>query len=208
MTESYSDFGEFRRADLSHGLVHLTRKRREQVASDTESSSHPWEPDESAMQTTVPAFEVLKEILTSGVIKGSGPTGFVRGSTRAACFSEMPLSAVSRVAKSEGSKYEPYGIIVHKSSVFAAGGRPVIYLPRDEANWLPEDQLWRHVRFEPPDVDWTHEREWRCPGGFDLTTSNVFVLVWTAREALEIATIQVKTTVLGTLPLRDINKFL
>ena len=35
-------------------------------------------------------------------------------------------------------------------------------------HWIPAEERWRHVRYEPPQVDFTHEREWRVPGDLDL----------------------------------------
>jgi len=48
-----------------------------------------------------------------------------------------------------------------KQFVFGAGGRPVIYQPEVEYALLHADQRWRHVRYDPPHVDFTWEREWR-----------------------------------------------
>jgi hypothetical protein len=45
----------------------------------------------------------------------------------------------------------------------------VIYLPDSEAEWIPEDEKWRQLRYEYGSDDWTHEREWRLPGDLDLT---------------------------------------
>jgi hypothetical protein len=50
-----------------------------------------------------------------------------------------------------------------KSWLFAYGGRPVIYQSEAEFDALPETHRWRHVRYEPEDVDFTWEREWRIP---------------------------------------------
>jgi hypothetical protein len=37
----------------------------------------------------------------------------------------------------------------------------VIYQPEAEFEGLPENLRWRHVRYEPGQVDFTWEREWR-----------------------------------------------
>lgn len=42
---------------------------------------------------------------------------------------------------------------------------------------MPDDQLWRVVHFDVTEEDWTgwlHEREWRCPGPFELPRSHTF----------------------------------
>lgn len=144
-----------KRPDFGHGLVHLTRERIER----------------GPKTKTIPAFDVLKEIVISGVIRASGNEGFVKGTQKAVCFSEIPLSGVQQFATppdEQLARYRFYGVVVSKKTVFEAGGRPVIYLPDSEGDWIPADQKWRHVRFEHGEVDFTHERDWRCRGNFDL----------------------------------------
>jgi hypothetical protein len=152
-----------RRPDFNHSLVHLTRERVERPPFL-----------EHGVARIVKPFEVLKEILTSGVLKGSGNDGYVKGTRKAVCFSEIPLSVLHNLAntpsaQNEKGKYRFYGLAFSKRSIFEAGGRPVIYLPDSEGEWIPEDEKWRQVRYEYGSVDWTHEREWRLPGDLDLT---------------------------------------
>jgi len=59
------------------------------------------------------------------------------------------------------SRYSPFGLIFTKQWVFEQGGRPVIYQSSAEYDLLPEELRWLHVRYEPPVVDFTWEREWR-----------------------------------------------
>lgn len=180
-----------RRPDFSQGLVHLTKERGE-----------------------TSAFDVLKEILSSGELRGSGHTGFVKGQRKAVCLSEVPLSSVhyfAGKADQKDARYRFYGVALSKKAVFEAGGRPVIYLPDAEADWIPDDQKWRHVRFEHPRVDWTHEREWRVPGHLDLTQfPGLYVLVWTATEAKEIFEMDspLKSKIRGVLPMEHLTSFL
>jgi len=157
-----------RRPDFSQALVHLTKERDGNNALD-----------------------VLKKILTSGILRASGNEGYIKGSGKAVCLSEIPLSSVHLLAsppeKISGAKYRFYGVAISKEAVFGAGGRPVIYLPDAEANWIPEEHRWRHVRFEYSKVDWTHEREWRIPKDLDLSSvPGVYILVWSATEVSEI----------------------
>src|SRR5215218_8678599 len=129
-----------RRADFTNSLVHLTRERAEY--------SSPNNLFQRKLERVVPAFDVLKEIMARGLIRGSGNAGLVKGSRTAVCFSEIPLSAMHQYAKppSETSaRYRFYGIALSKKTVFDAGGRPVIYLPDAEGDWIPADQKWRHV---------------------------------------------------------------
>jgi hypothetical protein len=163
----------------------------------------------------VPAFDVLKEILSTGVLRGSGNEGYVKGSRRAVCFSEIPLSGLHVLAPPpsvEIARYRPYGIAIHKSGVFGAGGRPVIYLPDSEGHWIPAEEKWRQVRYEPPQVDFTHEREWRVPGDLDLKTlrTGLYVIVWSQSEAQEITNFvsPLSKKIIGVLPMQIITGML
>lgn len=173
-----------KRPDISNGLIHLTRKRFEYKA----------EAIFPEIEKIISAFEILKEIVTSGIIKASGNEGFIKGSRKAVCFSEIPLSAIHQFASLPGEekgRYEFYGICLSKRAVFNAGGRPVIYLPDNEGKWIPPEEKWRHVRFEYAEVDHTPEREWRILGDFDLTkVSGLYLLVWSTAEAQEISTLE------------------
>jgi hypothetical protein len=129
---------------------------------------------------------------------------------RAVCFSEIPLSAMHHFARppvDQAARYHFYGIALSKKAVFEAGGRPVIYLPDKEGEWIPSDERWRHVKFEHREVDWTHEREWRLAGDLDLTKmSGLYLIVWYAREATEIAAIDtpLRKRIRGILPMEHL----
>jgi hypothetical protein len=156
-----------RRPDFGNSLVHLTRERKEPPRNAYEA------------ERVVPAFSVRKEILAAGVIRGSGNEGFVKGVRRAVCFSEIPLANIRAFAHRTDGRYRFYGIILSKRAVFEVGGRPIIYLPDAEGEWIPAEEKWRHVRFEYGAVDFTHEREWRIPDDLDLTKiPGLFVIVW------------------------------
>lgn len=127
-----------------------------------------------------PTFAPRKSSLSGGDSKAT-----IRGTRRAVCFTEQPLSAFIRSCKALPGRYRPYGIAVRKERLFEYGGRPCIYGDLDLLNSLPSEfkHLW--VGFQPypdPDrngypIDWTHEREWRatvneyevpCFGYYDL----------------------------------------
>lgn len=72
--------GKSRRADFSNALVHLTRKRTE-YREQKELLVTP------VIDRVVPAFDVLKEMLTDGTIIGSGSNGYVKGTRTVVCFS-------------------------------------------------------------------------------------------------------------------------
>jgi hypothetical protein len=126
------------RDDLSARLVHLTRGDIEQAAR---------------------AFlSIVKEERLRG-----GDT-HIRGGYRCVCFSEAPIGKLAHLLADpavERMRYKPFGVMVDKTWLFERGGRPVIYQPEAEFNLLHESQRYRHVRYEPPNIDFTWEREWR-----------------------------------------------
>lgn len=146
-----------RRSDTSLALIHLTGPR-----GDSE------------------AIQSLISILSEGIIRSSGPEGFIKGSQKAVCFTEMPLSSVfGFVERSRKSRhpYDFFGIALSKQSAWAQGARPVIYLPNEEADWIPKEHQWRHVRLEYGVVDFSHEREWRVKNDFYLNGIMFYVIV-------------------------------
>jgi hypothetical protein len=192
-----------RRPDFNQSLVHLTRERVERQP-----------PVEKGVTRVVQPFEVLKEIMTSGILRASGNDGYVKGTRRAVCFSEIPLSVVHHIANApsesnEKKKYRFYGLAFSKRTIFEAGGRPVIYLPDSEGGWIPQDQKWRHVRYEFGSVDWTHEREWRLPDDLDLTkVPGCYALVWSCAEVEELQKLETRVPVRGILPMEHLTMML
>jgi hypothetical protein len=147
------------RPDITHALIHLIGDRRSTGG--------------------LSADEALYSILRGGVIKGSGEEGFIKGPNRAVCLTEMPLSSVKYFVQNTYHKhnYKYFGIALSKVKGWKAGARPVIYLPDDEANWIPDDERWRHMKFNFGDVDFTHEREWRMKGDLKLQGFGFYVIV-------------------------------
>lgn len=195
------------RSDISRSVIHFTRERIEY-----KPSADVMEPLE--IEKTVSAFEVLKEIMKSGTIKGSGNAGYVKGKKKAVCLSEIPLSAIRDFASppsDKNARYRYYGIALSKKAVFALGGRPVIYLPDSENSWIPDEEKWRQVRYEFGEVDWTHEREWRIPSDLDLkTVPGLYAFVWNTAEAREIRamTSPVQNLIRGVLPMEHLTMML
>jgi len=124
------------RGDLSTKLIHLIRGN-----------------------TAAEVKEKFASILKFRELRGGA--GFIKGGYRCVCFSEAPLSVLSQMLGDEDMRYAPLGVIVSKVWLFQRGGRPVIYQTDAERDLLPEDIRYRHVRYEPDDVDFTWEREWR-----------------------------------------------
>jgi hypothetical protein len=173
------------RFDLSHWLIHFTRRL------DLESDDAPrgllpeWSIGEVVEGTVLSPFFLLRrilrkrQILSSWSVRSGKRT--IYGPHPAVCFSEMPLAAfleTSRARKARGENISNYALLVPKGQAFAAGTRPVIYgisqmanatfapngtrlLP---ANVLPPLEQYRYVAFDPTKggwLDWSHEREWR-----------------------------------------------
>jgi hypothetical protein len=160
-----------RRPDFSNSLIHLTRDRQIPVG---DISNFSWR--------TTSAFDALKSILAEGILRGG--TGYIKGSRRAVCMSEIPLSTLEGFVDTGAGRYSHYGVAMSKKAAFAVGARPVLYLPDNEGDWIPADENWRHVRFEHGEVDFTHEREWRLPGDLELAKiTGIYVLVWSTAEA-------------------------
>lgn len=162
------------RSDLSSQVIHLTR------SCEIDGKK-------------VGPVDVLMRMLSSGRINGSThESGFVCGNIPATCFQDVPLYSLSQNIYAEQQyreavtgvkvRYLGVGLMFPKPYVYARGGRPVVYESTDKAkSILPEDEWWRIVRFDLLDednfIDWTHEREWRIPGGFEFDLEQATVLV-------------------------------
>lgn len=158
------------RSDLSTSVVHLTRKTNEQTLID-----------------------VLLKILQDKKLVGSTTdSGFIVGSTPAVCFQDAPLNSIAqniwfeqkyrKTNKSAKLRYLACGLSFKKPYAYNKGARPVIYEQTSVAkNFLPSKEWWRIVNYDLLDkasyVDWTHEREWRCPNNFHFALSETTVIL-------------------------------
>lgn len=181
------------RPDITNALIHLTGDRTSCGGLSAEKALH--------------------SILTEEIVRGSGNNGFIKGSKRAVCFTEMPLGSVKYYIN-DGylkHKYDYFGIAMSKSAAWRAGARPVIYLPDNEADWIPTDEKWRHVQFDHGNVDFTHEREWRLVGDLSLSGFGFYVIVPNReheKKILEIDSPAVKTKIIGFLHMTYLNDLL
>ncbi len=162
------------RPDLSPYLIHLTKN----TIKEDEFS----------------AFDNLVSILKTGLIWGSDKKkGFIKGPNKATCFMDIPLISLKYVlneydSNPENPRYEPFGVIIQKGLAYKSGCRPVIYLSNYELEKIniPEDELWRVVRFEVNEegwISWLHEREWRCKNDFAMVLRPLAVLVKDTKSA-------------------------
>ncbi|TKB75025.1 MAG: hypothetical protein E8D46_03790 [Nitrospira sp.] len=143
-------------------------------------------------------FEILQRILRGGVITGTD--SYIKGNREAACFMDIPFASLKYVCSENNKRrYEPYGVIVKKTTAYDRGARPVLYLSSSECQDMgitkskcPND-LWRVVSLKGSNkrgiwgVNWMHEREWRCPDEFELPSEVLAVLVKSSSEAEELS---------------------
>jgi hypothetical protein len=125
------------------------------------------------------AFQRLQKIVDERQLLGS--CRLIKGGYTCVCFSEAPLSCLSDglVNPAYYSQYSPFGIMVPKEWLFQLGGRPVIYETEAEFYVLPDSHRWRHMRYEPPTIDFSWEREWRIQCDhlqFDSKVASIVVL--------------------------------
>jgi len=165
------------RPDLSRFLVHLTKNTK---AKNGKS-----------------AYRNLLSILRSGKINGStSAKGFIKGKYSATCFMDIPLHCLKYVLDRDNAdpadpRYEACGVLVQKPYAYKMGCRPVLYLSNAELKKLslPDDELWRVVRFEVKEnswISWLHEREWRCMGDFQLPAKPLAVVVRDTKHAVKL----------------------
>lgn len=101
--------------------------------------------------------------------------------------------------------------MISKQQGFDLGLRPVIYLPDNEGTWIPDEEKWRHVRFDST-VDYTFEREWRIKKDIKLSeVIGFYILHWNPgeveilEESLHKA---IKDKVRGYLSMEHLNQML
>lgn len=79
-------------------------------------------------------------------------------------FSEAPLIELNKLFKLyqnyTNPRFAPFGIAVRKNWLFDLGGRPCIYSPKSEFEFIKDKQKFRLVKFSPPECDFSWQREW------------------------------------------------
>lgn len=137
------------RNDLTQWLIHLTKGQNNQP------------------------FEALREILRIRKVLASTTGDITRYyQYGAACFSEVPPQFWPQLIDTNPNERKGFGLIVYKQVFWHLGGRPLIYTEDpDDNNWpLRERFRLQKTKLDrlPKPIDWTHEREWRFPGDFDI----------------------------------------
>jgi hypothetical protein len=128
------------------------------------------------------AKEALREILNNG-LKNHG---------RGICFTESPVGHFSQLFQIFQQYNEPmlspYGVAVKKEWLFQRGGRPVIYLPEAEKQFLKGEVAHLFEEYEPGKKDFTWLREWRIKDELlQLSKPDTIVVVPTVDEAYDLA---------------------
>lgn len=158
------------RSDLSTSVTHLTRH------SDGRN-----------------LLEQIFKILDDRKLIGSTTdSGFIVGKTPAVCFQDAPLHSIGQNVwfeqkfrkenPSAKTRYLGTGLVFKKNYAYKKGARPVLYEQTSIAKeLLPDSEWWRIVNFNLKNgdniIDWTHEREWRCPKEFKFALSEVTLLL-------------------------------
>lgn len=171
------------RPDFSDYVAHFTKD--EGVEEDLEISK-------------LPAIDRLKSILDDQHIR---ETAMPWTGARCASFTECPWGSLIAHA----DNFSPYAIGFHKDSLWGSGGGPAIYLRPNlyqaQMSYVETmtdgassrgfaRELWPFItpisrrpfqlidgREIPTAVDYSHEREWRVPGGFHFEYEEVAFLI-------------------------------
>lgn len=161
------------RSDVSSWLLHLTRPR--------------WEKD----GRVVSSFDVLTEIVNSRVLRASLRSEITsREQLGATCFYDVPPSAWTQLVETNPSGRTGHGVLVHKTALWAMGGRPAIYTEQSTPELWPAAERYRIIHTDlarNPPIDWTHEREWRLRGNLDLSAWSGTVWWWLCVDTIECA---------------------
>ena len=157
------------RTDLSDYLIHFTKG----------ATPADWEG----------AYSNLCAILDQNRIMASN--GDIRGGFHCVCFTEAPIDQLKYGLLNERgfSQAAPFGLMFHKLTIFSSGGRSVIYQPEDEYDLLLDCKKWLHVRYEPPEIDCSWQREWRVNRDVRFQPDDVSIVfpnnVWRERFVSE-----------------------
>jgi len=188
------------RPDFSNLIAHFTKDAEPYLAAEMAVGD--------AAKVNGSAYDKLISILKSRTIFAT-PMPWTK--RPAVAFTECPFWSLLDHAK----QYSPYGLGFTKKHLFAAGGGPAIYLRPDlfekqqefshgtKTSWkgfhphlfsfvtplapdyAPASFVDDHWKGRTP-IDYTHEREWRCPHEFKFELPQVqFVIVQSYKDMAE-----------------------
>lgn len=123
--------------------------------------------------------ETLIQILSDGAIKDINHNGYL-------CFTEAPVLMLPEMFELFSSYKEPmfapYGIGIHRDSLYKLGGRPVIYGTEEDKALISKELWWRFLMLKPGEYDFSWLREWRLPKEEYIITDDDLVIVNTVEE--------------------------
>lgn len=172
------------RSDLTGMLTHLTKPSEEDLIELDITNEK---------EVNLKAVDNLIKILTDKKINGSTCKGFINGDIPAVCFQEVPMYSLVQNVKyeqlqrkennSNKIRYCGVGLSFNKFYIFANKGRQVIYDDTEVMkSILPKELYWRIVKMRlimnDNIVDWSHEREWRCPEEFNFDLKNAHIILY------------------------------
>ena len=140
------------------------------------------------------AFAAMKRILEEGCIQGSGR--LMPNRTPMVSFTAASPDEAAKLRRFRPSlhrwDFRPYGLAVRRDLLENLGARSVQYLPQTELKRLNADERSFAQKHEPPQTDWSAEKEWRLPGDLclsELPHEAMVVLAPTPDEAQTLAAI-------------------
>lgn len=182
------------RYDLSKQLIHFFRKLDLDDGSSPDIPED-WGMGNITEDTVFSSMFLMRSAIRHGHLWATwsrrNGRRTIYGPNPAICYTEMPTAAfieTSRARQQAGQKISTHALTFKKNEMFALGANPVIYglsdrsaaLPSGkgsgprviDAYLLPIREQYRYVTYNPTApvaIDWTHEREWRCPYTNDIT---------------------------------------
>jgi hypothetical protein len=143
-------------------------------------------------------YDNMLSILHSRRIEARNPFGIAKDKApdidtqKVACFSEVPLQRLSRLAKARSD----YGIVFRKDIVIHRKANPILYAYKDHAVLSALKELMKAAKHDVANPIWTitpfvdapgdygkskyffeWEREWRKVGDYKFTTDEVEFLI-------------------------------
>ena len=117
------------------------------------------------------ALETLIRIVRQRRLIASGRT--IRGAFPVVSFTAVPLQELPelRCFRTHRGRwdFEPYGVLIRRSALLAAGARPVLYGSEETWQRLPDsDRPYFQLTAPESEIDWSREQEWRNLGDLDL----------------------------------------
>ena len=136
-------------------------------------------------------FDTLKRILREARIRGSNR--LIRGGQNVVSLTACNINELNDLITWRPGlirwTMEPYGIAFDRDILEEFGAEPVIYGDDGDRLGLSSGDRYRFQFHDPPDTDWSHEKEWRLKGDLafmDVPAESIRIIVSSEEEAREI----------------------